>query len=1217
MNKCKHLLFTFLFTCLFTSLFYTCAFAQLSSCANADFEQNSFVNWTGTTGTCCPINSTVPGIVPGRHTIMSGPGTDPNTNGAITVVAPGGQYSARLGNDSVGAEAEQLSYQISVDPSNALFIYRYAVVFENPPHLAEEQPRFEIRVFDQNGDSVGCGTYNVYATSGIPGFVTYNDTLGRTILYKDWTTVGIDLSPYIGQTVTIEFSTGDCSLGGHFGYAYVDCYCSPLQILSDFCTGASSTTLTAPIGFLAYAWSNGDTTQSISIPNATVGAQYQCTMTSVTGCTMTLTAIISPTIMASAYGQTGLCQNGVQFFDSSVVVTGSPINNWIWSFGDGSTSTLQNPTHTYNTPGNYNVSLVVSNYGGCSDTVQQQITIKAAPVAVFTNTSACPGDTVYFTESSYDPAGTISNWKWDFGDGSIVDTTRNPKHVFVNPGNYVVSLIVTSSNGCNDTTTHTFTTNPVPIPIFTPPSGCPMTPLQCINTSSISSGVIWKYEWNFHDGSPINTSIHPIHSFVNSGNQLVTLTAISTLGCKDSITNTITILPAPNNLFTSTIVCKVDTTQFTNLSQPNSNSFTFYSWNYGDGSPTQSGIANPIHHYNNSGTYIATLITKNDFGCADTLKDTVRIKENPIPDFNFTGPFCIDQPITFSNNSTLIGGSISTSQWYDSNGNLSTISNPSFSYTTPNNYLVHLTVVGSNGCKDSIAKNLTINNIPFPTFSYNNVCLNKETTFAENTTGSTITKWNWNFGDGTSDTLKVVKHLYQAAGNYNVTLFTEDQNGCIGDTAQIATVHSLPSANFSANDPCIYDSLQVSNLSTIINGYQIQNYEWNFGDNSTTETSFEPKHSYKNSNYYSISLTTLSNTGCMDTLTKTIFVHPLPVVNFATDTVCKGVPTNFVNLATIDTGSLQQSHWNYGDNTTNTTASMATVSHIYLNAGNHNATMTVTSNHGCIDSLSKQVLVRELPIANLSANIVQGCIPLNIKFTDQSIATDGAINHWNWDFGNGDQLNYQHPDENYCIAGNYDVQLEVSSIYGCKDDTVYHNYIHAFAIPTANFEYNPNDPGVYMPELHFYDQSLLATKWWWNFGDSTIATEENPSHIYNASGLYKIELIVESKDGCRDTTWELIDLKNDYAIWIPNAFSPNNDFKNETFYVKGFGFTDYKMAIFNRWGDEIFRSTDVEKGWNGLYNDKPVAEGVYVYKVDVKDIFGNPHTYTGRVSIVR
>jgi hypothetical protein len=151
-----HKLFSLLF---FLSFAIQLSSAQTSSCTNADFEQNSFSGWSGTTGTCCPISSFTPGIVSGRHTIMTG-GTDINTNGALSCVAPGGSYSVRLGNDDVNNEAEQLSYSFLVTPQTQLFVYRYAVLLQDPGHLPTEQPRFEIKVFDQNGTvDTACGVW--------------------------------------------------------------------------------------------------------------------------------------------------------------------------------------------------------------------------------------------------------------------------------------------------------------------------------------------------------------------------------------------------------------------------------------------------------------------------------------------------------------------------------------------------------------------------------------------------------------------------------------------------------------------------------------------------------------------------------------------------------------------------------------------------------------------------------------------------------------------------------------------------------------------------------------------------------------------------------------------------------------------------------------------------------------------------------------------------
>ncbi len=159
--------------------------AQVSSCPNSDFELGSFANWQGKIGNCCPINANTAGIVSGRHTIMTGNGFDPNTGNNIPVVAPGGLYSARLGNSNSGSEAETLTYSINVSATNSLFIYKYAVVLQDPSHAPSEQPRFEIKVLNSSGTVINptCGQYTVVSGSNIPGFQTYPPGSGD-IRYK-------------------------------------------------------------------------------------------------------------------------------------------------------------------------------------------------------------------------------------------------------------------------------------------------------------------------------------------------------------------------------------------------------------------------------------------------------------------------------------------------------------------------------------------------------------------------------------------------------------------------------------------------------------------------------------------------------------------------------------------------------------------------------------------------------------------------------------------------------------------------------------------------------------------------------------------------------------------------------------------------------------------------------------------------------------------------
>ena len=1203
-------------TTLFIILIAICfqAAGQLSSCANADFEQNNFANWVGTTGSCCPINSTAPGIVPGRHTIMSGPGTDPNTNGALSVVAPGGQFSARLGNDNIGAEAEQLSYQFSVDPTNALFIYRYAVVFEDPNHSPAEQPRFEIRVYDVAGNTVNCGVYNVYSSSGINGFVTVINQMGSTIHYKDWTTVGIDLSPYIGQTVTIEFSTGDCALGGHFGYAYIDCYCSPLQIASDFCDGASTSTLTAPIGFAAYLWSTGDTTQSITIQNPVIGTQYTCTMTAVTGCTMTLTSVLTPTIIASSFGDGFACQNATQFYDSSVVITGSSINQWLWNFGDGTTSSLQNPLHSFPNSGAYTVALTVTNSMGCKDTIIQNINIDPPPVANFTSTGYCPYTAVNFTDQSSSPNGPITNWEWNFGDGNTINQITNPSHTYNSNSGYTVALVITDSIGCKDTIQNNITPYQLPIVNFNAPSICENTGMQFSNLSSITPGSITSYNWDFGDGSINSSVINPNHTYSQQGNYNVTLTATSNNGCVDSTTTAVTVLQNPTANFTSTSVCPNDSCVFTDLSNNGSTLISDWTWDFGDGTSMLSGINNPSHAYANSGNYNVTLIATDINGCIDTAVGIATIKIAPDAAFNFIPPFCAGVGVPTSNTSTSQSSAINSYNWTYNNLS-STSPNPVLVFPSAGSYPVSLLITNTNGCSDSISKNIIIQSNPNPSINTSLTCINEPVQFiGASINGSSIVDWNWNAGNGMTDTNQLFNVQYNQAGNYNVYLSVKDINGCFGDTTKPITIYSKPSSDMIVTNSCLYQAATLNDNSNAPASDTITNWSWDFGDGSPLVGQQNCIHYYFTDSTYTASLIVTTNHGCRDTSTNNITVYPLPIMSFTSDSVCEGNSTTFINNSSINSGAITEWTWDLGDNYTSINNS---VNHLYTIPGTYPVKLIATSDHGCVDSVSNQARVWHKPIANFVTNDTTLCDDYDLILRDKSTSLDGTISAWYWKFGNGNKSTLQNPIYNYPSPGTYDISLKVTTNLGCSDENNRNGYIHINPTPTAAFNYNPTNASVYQPEIHFYDMSTGASHWYWDFGDQTNTTDYNPSHIYSEGGAYTVTLIVENNLGCKDTTLKYIDVKSDYAIWIPNSFSPNNDGKNDFFYGDGFGFTNYTLTIFDRWGEKIFVSNDPEIGWDGTCNGVESAIDVYVYQLSIVDIFNEPHTYNGRVTLIR
>lgn len=473
-------------------LFSSAALAQQSSCPNTGFEDGNFTNWSGATGWCCPITCSPSGIINGRHTIMTGAGFDANTNNVIPVVAPGGgSFSARLGNDDVNNEAEMLSYSMTVDANNSLFLYRYAVVLQDPSHDPPDQPRFQIRMFDQNDQPIGCGLYDVTASAGIPGFQSWTDVWGETVIFKNWTTVGMDLSSYVGQTVTIEFATGDCSQGGHYGYAYIDCYCSPLQISSDFCPGLPTTTLEAPLGFTGYLWNTGETTSSITVNNPTQGQTFTCTLTSVTGCAVTLAATLTPSLVASGYGSQGNCMNAVQFTDNSQVVSGPPINTWHWDFGDGTTSTEQSPVHGFSTPGDHLVTLVVQSGAGCPDTLVQTINLLPSPLVDFDYTAPCLGEDVDFTDVSVMGAPMVQRI-WTFGDGGTVSGLADPSHGYAAAGSYDVELYLLDQNGCEDSLTTTITVHQVPVVSLGPDQTECADQVIALNAGNAGSQFLWS-----------------------------------------------------------------------------------------------------------------------------------------------------------------------------------------------------------------------------------------------------------------------------------------------------------------------------------------------------------------------------------------------------------------------------------------------------------------------------------------------------------------------------------------------------------------------------------------------------------------------------------------------------------------------------------------------------------------------------------------------------
>jgi PKD repeat protein len=334
----------------------------MPACTNMDFETGNLTGWTGYTGLnpgCC----TAPGTVTGRHTIVSGTGMDPIA--PVTLVAPGGgSYSLQLGNSQTGAEAERIEQSFTVSPANALYTYQYALVLSASPHILTDQPYFLVEMYDVGNNPVPCGMDTIYPNDPDAIPVPNNPDA----VYVPWRYKTVDLSAYIGQDVTVRFSTHDCTQGGHFGYAYIDGNCISGNQTSPICGGPA--TLTAATGAASYLWSpGGQTTQSIQ--TSTPGS-YAVAVTYPNGCSFSQSFNVTQGSAASASFNMTINGTTVTLSNTSTAITPT----YSWDFGDGTPiSTLANPNHTYTANGTYNICLSVADSTGCTDVSCQQVTI--------------------------------------------------------------------------------------------------------------------------------------------------------------------------------------------------------------------------------------------------------------------------------------------------------------------------------------------------------------------------------------------------------------------------------------------------------------------------------------------------------------------------------------------------------------------------------------------------------------------------------------------------------------------------------------------------------------------------------------------------------------------------------------------------------------------------------------------------------------------------
>ena len=624
-----------------------------TGCTNSDFETGTFQNWTGQTGSCCGINTPTNGLATapmnspaniGQHVIMSGNGIDPNSCGQIPVVAPGSTYSARLGNSDSFYGAERLRYTFSITPTNTLIIYKYAVVLEDAGHPASDQPRFEAKLLNQNGQTIPCTYYYVAAGPG-SGFQNCGG-----IQYKTWTTIGVDVTPYIGQTVTLDFATGDCGQGAHFGYAYVDASCAPFVIDSRYCevqNGLNVAVLSAPAGFQSYQWSNGGTGPITTVVNPQQGQVITCQITSVNGCIANLQATLTPSDAEASFIPESVCAGDTVNLVNTSVFDNAIQDSIHWTSSDGYTSTALNFEHVFSSPGTYQIELFVESDAGCVDSINQTITVFDIPVADISSTDACVGQNTLITSSSTiaDNSALTNLWSYNgntFNGSSIPLPTNSADTISV-------QLISTSQNNCSDTITESFIIYNNPIADYTYNEVCAGVPMTFNEVSTFYASQN-SFSW-LYNNQEVATTADLTYTFPSSGNNSVTLIVqdnYSTVSCSDTITQTFLVHGIPVISYSGdTTQCEDLPFTFTNNSSNPTGESMNYEWLINNN--VVATTPNLTYTINDAGIYPINLSATSSFGCENDTIFNMYIYPTPEePILSATTPICPGDPITFN-----------------------------------------------------------------------------------------------------------------------------------------------------------------------------------------------------------------------------------------------------------------------------------------------------------------------------------------------------------------------------------------------------------------------------------------------------------------------------------------------------------------------------------------------------------------------------------------
>ena len=1158
-----------------------------------------------------------------------------------------------------GAKSESVYYDLFV-PNNTInlsFSYNYAIVLDEPipvlqidpntglpfldaitgdtvysppKHYFNDKPRFKVEIIDlATNQVVPCGKVEYVAdpsSAGAGGFQqSPMSSANQTIWYKPWSKRFVNLAPYHGKNIRIKFTTEDCTLGAHWGYAYLDIEgCLNTATAIRTCSTPVKTVLDGPAGFQTYEWytSNfsthlGSGIHLVSTSNLLHAGDTVNLISSppplpflVLNCPDTLKVIVQgPSISFDAGPDKTICEG------NPVTIGSAPLNNAVYSWSpaqglNNTNTSLVQASPTNNTT--YTVT-VRDTATACVTSDVVNIVVKPSPHMNVNATPACHNQVSTITASGGD------TYTWT-STGSLNINAQNPGIATITPsdqGDTIHLSIGLNSSGCIVDTTLILAAHPIPIvDFFVPPPQCLSGNQFYLSSGSfIFPGTIASNTWIIN-GTRTIFGADISASFPAVGIYPVKLISYSDYGCSDSATRNLEVLPMPNAAFSAPISkCLGNNSfNFVNTSSVSSGTITSFLWDFGD---THTASDTPaVHTYINTGSYTVQLIVISDNGCSDTTQHTVNVLPMPVVYFAQPDSQCLQgNNFTFTSQSTSIAPStISTNNWYLGGSPLPLTGNSiNHSFSIAGAYPIKLVSISSDGCADSITQILVVYPEPVSDFSLTpTICFsNNNTLFTSSSTVSTgyIDSCFWNFGDGTTAIGNSIRHPYTNSNilQYQVQLICQTNHGC-RDTSQ-KSFQFLASPSVSLNPLsdltiCSGDSITLSATAQTPVG-NITSYQWSVGGTDIPGEN-TPSITVLTAGIYQIHVSNTNN--CFATSgDDTVMVRPLPegnVVAPSNNYICEGGDKFLSCNANAD--SYQ---WYLNGNIipgANSSSYLATLPGIY--------SVKLSSNFGCNNFATGSISIslRKKPTVNFDYSAFCRLTPIQFNnLTD--ISESGPVN-WLWSFGDGTQSILHNPVHTYSQAGIDTVAL-TAALVDCPALITQNQQVILIDSPIAGIRYTPiNTTKNTNTALH---ARPIANEYLWfpSLGLNSTAIV-NPTFNYDDSMEYVIRL--KNNAGCffYDTLEVRIFEVSDFQV--PSAFSPNGDGHNDKLDLFLIGIKELlHFYVFNRWGQLLFETTDPAQKWDGKFKGKEQPAETYVWLAEGIDGSGKKVIRRGQTILLR